>query len=145
MLIKRADYQFNICNSNNVSSIGRTKTIPSKGDKVNTSIKLAVYSCSNYPFGFFNAFGNPARKDSVDYVIHLGDYIYEDKNGDYGWGNSIGRIPLPDREIYTLYDYRKRLATYRTDLDLLLSRQQFPWIPVWDDHGEGGIALSANI
>ncbi|TAQ88966.1 hypothetical protein B7494_g2706 [Chlorociboria aeruginascens] len=124
-------YQFNICNSNNTSPIGRTKTVPSKGDKVNTSIKLAVYSCT---FGFFNAYGNPARKDSVDYVIHLGDYIYEYKNGDYGWGNSIGRIPLPDREIYTLYDYRKRIATYRTDLDLLLNHQQFPWIPVWDDH-----------
>ncbi|KAE9375298.1 hypothetical protein N431DRAFT_402686 [Stipitochalara longipes BDJ] len=127
-------YQFNICNSNNTSPLGRTKTIPSKGDTVNTAVKIAVYSCSNYPFGFFNAFGNPARKDSVDYVIHLGDYIYEYKNGDYGWGNSIGHIPQPDREIYTLYDYRKRLATYRTDLDLLLSHQQFPWIPVWDDH-----------
>lgn len=127
-----------------------------------------------------------ARKDSVDYVIHLGDYIYEYKNGDYGWGKctflsiflpihtifefrnmfreqtthvthttslmkwtfcvkeatltpkcagqSIGRIPLPDRTIFTLYDYRKRIATYRTDLDLLLSHQAFPWIPVWDDH-----------
>jgi alkaline phosphatase D len=52
----------------------------------------------------------------VDYVIHLGDYIYEYKNGDYGWGNSLGRIPLPDKEIYSLYDYRKRIATYRTDL-----------------------------
>lgn len=114
--------------------MGRTKTIPSKGDKVNTNIKLAIYSCSNYPFGFFNAFGNPVRKDSVDYVVHLGDYIYEYKNGDYGWGDSVGRIPLPDREIYTLYDYRKRFATYRTDLDLLTSHQQFPWIPVWDDH-----------
>ena len=99
-------------------------------------MSLAIYSCSNYPFGFFNAFGNPARKDSVDYVIHLGDYIYEYKNGDYGWGQSIGRVPLPDRETYTLYDYRTRYATYRTDLDLLLSHQMFPWIPVWDDHGE---------
>ena len=75
------------------------------------------------------------RKDSVDYVIHLGDYIYEYANKVYGDGTSLGRIPLPDREIYTLYDYRKRLATYRTDLDLLDSHQQFPWIPVWDDHG----------
>ena len=40
------------------------------------------------------------RKDSADYVIHLGDYIYEYKNGDYGWGNSYGRIPLPDKEIF---------------------------------------------
>ncbi|RDW82353.1 metallo-dependent phosphatase-4 [Coleophoma cylindrospora] len=127
-------YQFNICDSSNASPVGRTKTTPSKHDKVNTNVNIAVYSCSNYPFGFFNAYGNPARKDSVDYVIHLGDYIYEYKNGDYGWGDSVGRIPLPDREIYTLYDYRKRIATYRTDLDLVLSHQQFPWIPVWDDH-----------
>lgn len=36
-------------------------------------------------FGYFNAIGNPARKDSVDYVIHLGDYIYEYAgDGDYG-------------------------------------------------------------
>ena len=128
-------YRFRVCSSNNTSPIGRTKTTPAVSDTV-SSVGLAIYSCSNFPFGFFNAFGNPVRKDSVDYVIHLGDYIYEYKNGDYGWGQSIGRVPLPDRTIYTLYDYRKRHATYRTDLDLLASHQNFPWIPVWDDHGE---------
>ncbi|KAI5863560.1 PhoD-like phosphatase-domain-containing protein [Durotheca rogersii] len=127
-------YQFAICNSNNRSPIGRTKTIPSPDDEVTDPIRFAVYSCSNYPFGFFNAYGNPVRKDSVDYVIHLGDYIYEYANGEYGWGNAYDRIPLPDRQIITLYDYRKRLATYRTDIDLLASHQYFPWIPVWDDH-----------
>lgn len=71
----------------------------------------------------------------MDYVLHLGDYIYEYGNGEYGYGQSINRIPLPDHQIYTLYDYRKRLATYRTDQDLLLSHETFPWIPVWDDHG----------
>ncbi|XXG97282.1 hypothetical protein Hte_003578 [Hypoxylon texense] len=89
---------------------------------------------TTYSFGFFNAYGNPVRKDSVDYVVHLGDYIYEYANGEYGWGDSYGRIPLPNREILTLYDYRKRIATYRTDLDLLASHQNFPWISVWDDH-----------
>ncbi|KAI0868066.1 PhoD-like phosphatase [Hypoxylon argillaceum] len=127
-------YQFSICNSNNKSPVGRTKTIPSKTDNVSTPVKLAIYSCSNYPFGFFNAYGNVARKDSVDYVVHLGDYIYEYANGEYGWGDAYDRIPLPNRDIYTLYDYRKRYATYRTDLDLLASHQSFPWIPVWDDH-----------
>jgi alkaline phosphatase D len=126
-------YQFNVCNSNNTSPIGRTKTTPNADDDV-TKVGLAIYSCSNYPFGFFNAYGNTVRKDSVDYVVHLGDYIYEYKNGDYGWGQSIGRVPQPDKEIFSLYDYRKRLATYRTDLDLVASHQQFPWIPVWDDH-----------
>jgi phosphodiesterase/alkaline phosphatase D-like protein len=32
----------------------------------------------------FNASGNHAGENSVDYIIHLGDYIYEDKNGDNG-------------------------------------------------------------
>jgi len=122
-------YQFTVCNSNTSSPVGRTKTTPTADDKI-TGINLAVYSCSNFPFGFFNAYGNTVRKDSVDYVLHLGDYIYEYANGEYGWGQSIGRIPLPDRQIYTLYDYRKRHATYRTDLDLLASHQHFPWIAV---------------
>jgi alkaline phosphatase D len=75
-------------------------------------------------------------QDSVDYVVQLGDYIYEYENGYYGDGTSIGRIPQPDREIYTLYDYRRRHAIYKTDLDLVESHQQYPWIPVWDDHGK---------
>lgn len=69
-------YQFSICNSDKRSPVARTKTSPAADDDV-TSIRLAVYSCSNFPFGFFNAFGNVARRDSVDYIIHLGDYIYE--------------------------------------------------------------------
>ncbi|KAI7318193.1 hypothetical protein KC315_g10167 [Hortaea werneckii] len=127
-------YQFNICGSNNTSPLGRTKTTPAKTDYA-AEVGIAVYSCSNYPFGFFNAYGNPARKDSVDYVIHLGDYIYEYAgNGDYGYGQAINRVPQPEKVIYTLSDYRQRMATYREDLDLLLSHQNFPWIPVWDDH-----------
>nr|POE86551.1 alkaline phosphatase d [Quercus suber] len=127
-------YQFNICGSDKKSPLGRTKTTPDANDYT-AKVGLAVYSCSNFPFGFFNAFGNPARKDSVDYVLHLGDYIYEYAgDGDYGYGASIGRIPKPESIIYTLDDYRTRLATYRTDEDLLLSHQTYPWIPVWDDH-----------
>ncbi|KAF2767374.1 hypothetical protein EJ03DRAFT_329273 [Teratosphaeria nubilosa] len=127
-------YQFNVCGSNNTSPVGRTRTTPAPHDYV-TKIGLAIYSCSNFPFGFFNAFGNAARKDSVDYVLHVGDYIYEYAgDGDYGYGYSIGRVPKPERVIFTLDDYRTRYATYRTDLDLLLSHQQFPWIAVWDDH-----------
>ena len=86
------------------------------------------------PSDYFNSIRNPVREDSVEHVLHLGDYIYEYKNWDYGYGQTIGRIPSPDRTIYTLYDYRKRYATYRTDLDLLASHANFPWIPVWDDH-----------
>ena len=126
-------YQFSVCGSDKKSIVSKTKTTPNPDDDT-AALDLAVYSCANWPFGFFNAYGNPARKNSVDYVIHLGDYIYEYANGEYGWGQSIDRIPEPDRQIYTLYDYRKRHAQYNTDPDLALSRASFAWIPVWDDH-----------
>ena len=60
--------------------------------------------------------------------------MYEYAEGVYGWGWSIGRIPKPNAECRTLYDYRKRHATYRADLDSIENFQAFAWIPVWDDH-----------
>lgn len=64
-------------------------------------------------------------------MIHLGDYIYEYEQG------VLGRDPraaAPQRELATLYDYRTRHAQYRSDPDLSLAHQNFPWISVWDDH-----------
>ncbi|KAI1939026.1 hypothetical protein LOZ66_003103 [Ophidiomyces ophidiicola] len=120
-------YQFSICNSDKKSPLGRTKTLPDPSQKVD-GVKLAVYSCANYPAGFFNAYGNTVRKDSVDYVLHLGRLL------ESGSGKAIGRVPQPNRIIYTLNHYRTRHGSYRTDLDLLASHQNFAWIPVWDDH-----------
>lgn len=107
--------------------MGRTKTTPSPDDKV-SSISLAIFSCANFPLGYFNAYGNTARKDEVDYVVHLGDYIYEDEVGVPG---EHERAMEPAREIVTLYDYRTRMAQYRTDVDLLKAHEMFPWITVW--------------
>lgn len=63
-------YQFSICDSDNKSPLGRTKTAPKRDDDV-TGVGVAVFSCSNFPTGFFNAYGNAARKDNIDYVIHV--------------------------------------------------------------------------
>ncbi|KAL1960530.1 hypothetical protein VTO42DRAFT_7109 [Malbranchea cinnamomea] len=123
-------YQFNICGTDIVSPLGRTKTSPAPRDRTK-DIKFAVFSCSNYPNGYFNAYGNVVRKDIVDYVLHLGDYTYEYKNGKLGVDE---RAHNPEREIFTLYDYRTRIGQYRTDPDLAQSHQQFAWIPIWDDH-----------
>jgi hypothetical protein len=57
-----------VCGSNNKSPIGRTKTSPDEHDSV-SKISLAVFSCSNYPSGYFNAYGNAARKDEVDFFV----------------------------------------------------------------------------
>jgi alkaline phosphatase D len=113
------------------SPIGRTRTLPvGQVDHV----RLAVASCSNYPFGYFNAYGRIAARGDLDAVLHLGDYIYEYENGRYGDGTSLARIPAPNREIVTLEDYRTRYAQYRTDPDLQEVHRQHPFITVWDDH-----------
>ncbi|PHH60874.1 hypothetical protein CDD81_1079 [Ophiocordyceps australis] len=119
-------YQFTICGTKTKSPLGRTKTAPRPDDDV-SSLSFAVFSCSNYPNGYFNAYGNAARKDQHDYVIHLGDYIYE-----YNLGGP--RAARPSRILFTLHDYRTRHGQYRSDADLQLLSKDFAWIPTWDDH-----------
>ena len=113
------------------SPIGRTRTLPvGNVDR----LRIAVTSCSNYPFGFFNVYGLIAARNDLDAVLHLGDYIYEYENGAYGDGTAFGRLPQPTKEIVALEDYRQRHALYKTDPDLQEAHRQNPFITVWDDH-----------
>ena len=112
------------------SDVGRTKTLPAATDRV----RLAHVCCSNYPAGFFNVYACLAKRDDLDAVVHVGDYIYEFPNGTYGDGAPLSRIPEPRREAVTLSDYRIRYATYRGDLDLQHAHARHPFIAVWDDH-----------
>ncbi len=111
------------------SATGRTKTL-----SANTldSVTLAIVSCSNWEFGYFNAYQSIAQRE-VDAVVHLGDYIYEYAVGGYG-DTTIGRKNLPAHEIITLHDYRTRHSQYHTDKGLRAARQQHPFITIWDDH-----------
>jgi alkaline phosphatase D len=112
------------------SPIGRTRTLPHHTDRV----RLALASCSNWPAGFFAAYGHLAAKQDLDAVLHVGDYIYEYANETFGNGTGIGRIPAPNKEILSLNDYRTRYAQYRTDPHLQAAHLSHPWIVVWDDH-----------
>lgn len=115
------------------SPVGRTKTLP--GAAV-AQVKLAVFSCSNYPAGYFHAYAEAAKRDDIDAAIHLGDYIYEYGRGGYASAKaaSMGREVLPVGEIVALADYRARYAQYRGDADLQALHASVPMIAVWDDH-----------
>ena len=114
------------------SPVGRTRTLP---DKSVDRLRLAFASCANYPHGYFNAYARIAARDDLDFVLHLGDYIYEYKLGDYADAALEGqRDVVPTQEIVTLADYRLRYALYRTDPDLQEVHRQHPFITVWDDH-----------
>ncbi|MGH9314338.1 MAG: alkaline phosphatase D family protein, partial [Vicinamibacterales bacterium] len=113
------------------SPVGRTRTLPGSDAR---RVRLALASCSNLPFGYFNVYRRIAARADLDAVLHLGDYIYEYPNGRYGDGTPFGRVPRPDREIVALADYRMRHAQYRSDPDLQEVHRQHPFIVVWDDH-----------
>lgn len=113
------------------SPVGRTKTLPLHHAR---SLRFVMASCSNYPYGFFHVYRRIAERADLDFVLHLGDYIYEYANGQYGDGASIGRLVAPDHEIVSLRDYRQRHATYKSDPDLQEAHRQHPFITVWDDH-----------
>jgi alkaline phosphatase D len=112
-----------------ISKLARTKTAPVKEVK---HLRLAFASCSNYAWGYFNAY-KLMSQDTLDAVIHLGDYIYEHEQNVYE-SNLIDRKHLPNKEILALKDYRTRYAQYRLDKDLQAAHENHPFITVWDDH-----------
>lgn len=116
-----------------ISPTGRTRTLPVDNT---AKFRLAVFSCSNFGFGWFNAYAHAAAANDADLAVHLGDYIYEYGAGTYPSAGEAhpDRTLAPATEIVALTDYRLRYATYRADPDLQRLHQVLPMIAVWDDH-----------
>ena len=125
------DYYYRFKSDVWISPVGRTRTLPTG---TVAEVKLAVFSCSSYPHGYFHVYGEAASKSDAQYALHLGDYIYEYKDGEYPNPAVFGRNVLPANEIFTLSDYRTRHALYKSDVNLKLLHARMPMIAVWDDH-----------
>ncbi len=126
-------YYYRFTLNGETSPVGRTSTLPT-GRLERLGIALA--SCSNYPFGHFNAYDAMAKDEEVDFVLHTGDYIYEYGAGE--WGDDTGQVLKrphdPPHEIVTLDDYRRRYAQYRSDPGLQAMHAAHPFLAFWDDH-----------
>lgn len=109
------------------SPVGRTKTAP-YGEVENE--RFAFCSCSSIQHGYFHGYRAIAEREDLDLVMHLGDYIYEFANGEYG----DVRDTVPEGETITLEDYRARHADNKRDADLQAAHAAHPWICTWDDH-----------
>ena len=116
-----------------ISPIGRTRTLP---DGHLDRLGIALASCSNYAFGFFNAYDAIAKDADVEFILHTGDYIYE--YGADSWGaetaRAIGRDHVPAHEIVSLDDYRLRHAQYKSDPGAQAMHGAHPLLACWDDH-----------
>lgn len=109
------------------SRIGKAMTLP---DDTCSHFKLAVVSCSSIWAGFFNAYRNISARGDIDFLVHLGDYVY-----DYPDERQLKRMPSEKvKDCASLADWRERHKYYLLDPDLRTARQNKTWIAEWDNH-----------
>jgi alkaline phosphatase D len=120
------------------SPIGRTRTAPAEDEPV-ARLRIALASCQHYEQGWYAAHRDIASRD-LDFVLFVGDYIYESSNPRFRLRTHEGPVPR------TLDAYRARHATYKLDPDLRAAHAAHPWLLTWDDHEvENDYAGEANV
>lgn len=125
------DYFYRFMTGDEISPVGRTKTLPSAGARLD-QLAFATASCQHWVRGYFTPYRHMAAEE-LDLVIHLGDYIYEGGPAMYATAEDAVRLHTggPCR---TLADYRNRHALYKTDPDLQAAHAAFPWMVILDNH-----------
>lgn len=144
MLLADSHYYYRFIYDNTASRTGRCRTAPPTGTDL-ASLKLALLTCQDFTNGYYGALSAIANDDTLDYVIHLGDFIYETA-GDPRFQS----LPFEDRLIelpsvefpvaMNLEDYRKLYRAYRSDPFLQQAMERFTWIITRDDHETGNDA-----
>ncbi|WP_405732102.1 alkaline phosphatase D family protein [Streptomyces sp. NBC_01537] len=127
------DYWFRFSSGGTHSPAARTRTAPAEGATV-SGLRFGVVSCANWEAGYFSSYRHLAARTDLDAWLHLGDYIYEYKTGEYAARGTVVREHAPANEIITLADYRTRHGRYKTDPDLQALHAKAPVIAIWDDH-----------
>jgi alkaline phosphatase D len=106
------------------SPVGRTRTLP---EGPVDHARIGLVSCARYsvaPLGVYRALA----EREVDFVLHLGDYFYED-------GKESGDRPhRPTHACVTVEDYRERIGQMREDPDCQAIHLRHPMILMIDDH-----------
>jgi alkaline phosphatase D len=135
------------------SRIGRTLTAPADND--DRAVRFTFVSCQMVAEGACNAYRRmifedaaKPRGEQLDFVLHLGDFIYEviwypeETPSGVRRGRRL-RAPFryPDGERMsdfhlpvTLADYRACYRGHIEDPDLQDARARWPFVCVWDNH-----------
>ncbi len=128
------------------SNVGRCKTAPAATADVE-QLQFAYLTCQDWSINHWGALGHIAANEKLDFIVHLGDYIYETVGESFQTGLVESRhdaLKLPDgtfkngsagaKYASTLADYRYLYKKYRSDTRLQAVHERFPFIAVWDDH-----------
>ena len=138
-----ATYYYRFVAGASASPVGRTRTAPAENAAV-AQLKFAFISCQDWSVNHWAGFDELLTQD-LDFIVHLGDYIYETVKAGFQTGaveSAHAPLSLPDGTkradgaIYatTLADYRSLYRNYRSDPRLQALHARFPMIAIWDDH-----------
>jgi alkaline phosphatase D len=136
-------YYYRFVAGQDYSPIGNARTAPA-ATSTPAQMRFAWLTCQDWSVNHWAAMEMLATED-IDFMVHLGDYIYESVGASFQTGvaePAHGKITLPDGHaqpgggIYaeSLADYRTLYRTYRSDPRLQELHRRFPMIAIWDDH-----------
>lgn len=151
-LAPRTEYWYRFIDAEGHGSrIGRTLTAPDAHDS--RPVRFAFVSCQSVNEGAQNAYRRMIFEDErrapaerLDFVLHLGDFIYEiveypsELKTRYDRTIvDIGEIPdgrkVQDFHVPTTVDgYRFVYRAYLHDPDIQDARARFPFVGIWDNH-----------
>ena len=120
------EYWYRFSAGSHTSETGRTKTLPAL-DGQTESVRFVTVSCQNYTHGYFIAYDHIVA-DNPDFVVHLGDYIYETSYGETFRKHEVEDMP------FTLDGFRRRHALYKTDASLMRAHARLPFFTTLDNH-----------
>ena len=120
------DYWYRFSQGDAHSTVGHTRTAPALNADVD-ELRIALSSCQHYEQGQYIAHAEIA-KQKLDFVLFMGDYIYESSNPQYALRKHNGEEPK------TLAQYRERYEQYKRDPNLQAAHAAHPWVLMWDDH-----------
>jgi alkaline phosphatase D len=125
------------------SRVGRTRTAPAADSDV--PVRFGVVCCQDYGGKYFHVHRHLAEQE-LDFVLHLGDYVYE-STGDPSFQSPTEqrRVTFSEPEqaleresrylaAKSLSNYRDLYKIYRSDPDLQALHERHPVIAIWDDH-----------
>jgi len=134
-------YYYRFIYRGTASRIGRFKTLPRERASL-ARIRFAFISCQDYTNGYYTALRYMANEE-LDFIVHLGDYIYETVFDPVFQGTQVRPLPLlpngarlPSGSNFAsgLEDYRYLYTIYRSDRNLQAVHENFAVIQIWDDH-----------
>lgn len=131
-----------------ISPLGRTRTAPAADD--DAPVRIALACCQDFAGRWFHSWRALLERE-VDFVLFIGDYIYEtighldtkappERSIEIREGIALDDPLKGERAALTLEDYRSLYRQYRRDPDLRAVHARFPFVTIWDDHEFGNDA-----